>query len=401
MRISTAQLYQNSLAAMLDNQSSLGKTQLQLSTGRKILTPADDPAGAAAALDLEQVIADTGQYQKNADTARGRLELEEGLLGSASDLLQRVRELTVQANTDTQTSETRRYIALELREIREHLIELANARDAAGEYLFAGSKGDIQPFAVAASGQVAYAGDQTGRFLQIGSSQQVADGDSGSEVFVAIKNGNGTYRTLDNPANTGSGVLNPGSLVNPAAYVPDNFRIQFTSATTYDVIDDTTATTVLAAQAYVEGAAIGFNGLQVSIGGAPASGDSFTVTPSANQDVFATVQNLINALETVGTTPAPLAKFHNAANRALLDLDQGMNNLIEMRARAGARLNTIDSQQDANGAFVLEAQQALSEVQDLDYAEAASRLNRQLLSLEAAQQTFVKVQGLTLFNFLR
>lgn len=397
MRISTAQLFNSSLTAMQDNQAAVSKTQLQLSTGRRILTPAEDPAGAAQGLDLTQTLATTQQYQRNADAARGRLELEEVTLGSVGDILQRVRELAVQGNNDSQTPQTRRYIAVEVRELLDQVLDLANTRDANGEYLFAGYNGTTLPFLRTAAGQFSYAGDAGQRFLQIGASQQVADGDSGVDVFLAIRNGNGTFTTRDAAANTGTGIIDPGTVANAAAYVPDDYRIVFTSATTFDVIDDTTATTLLAAQPYVDGAAIGFNGIQTYITGAPAAGDEFTITPSASQDIFTTVQNLASALE----SPGSLTAFHNAMNRVLMDLDQGMENMSGIRARAGGRLSVIDSQKDANANFVLDAQKALSEVQDLDYAEAASRLNRQLLSLEAAQQTFVRVQGLTLFNFLR
>ncbi len=404
MRISTSQIYQGSLNSILDNQSSLVKTQLQLSTGRRILTPADDPAGSATVLDLNQAIEATRQYQKNADAARGRLELEEGTLGSAGNLLQRARELTLQANNDIQTPETRRYIALELRGIRAQLVALANTRDASGEYLFAGSKGSTQPFQVAASGQVAYAGDQNSRSLQIGPSQQIADGDPGSDVFVGIRNGNGTFTTLDNPANTGSGIIDPGTV--SGTYVADTYTISFTQLLptdpiTYSVTGAVSGVVVAAGTPYSSGAQINFNGVSVNVTGSPANTDSFSVTPSARQDLFATALNLITALETSTLTTAGQAQFHNAVNRGIVDLDQGLQNILEIRARAGSRLNTLDHQKDTNDLFLLQAQQSLSEVQDLDYAEAASRLNRQVLSLEAAQQTFVKVQGLSLFNFLR
>lgn len=404
MRISTSQLYQTSLQALLDNQSNLGKTQLQLSTGRKILTPADDPAGSAEILDLGQALSVNEQYQKNANTARGRLELEESTLGTVGDLLQRVRVLALQGNNDAQTPETRRYIATEIREIRDHLIELANQRDAGGDYLFAGYRGTTQPFTMNAAGQVSYVGDQNSRYLQIGPSQQVADGDPGSDVFVAIRNGNGTFTTLNNPANAGTGIIAPGT-VN-GSFVPDTYTIAFTQVLptdpiTYSVTGAVSGVVVAAGTAYQDGATVSFNGANVVISGSPANGDSFTVSPSANQDIFATVQNLVNALESSQTTGTGSTQFHNAVNRALSDLDQGLLNISEIRARTGGRLNVIDNQKGANEHFTLQVQQALSEVQDLDYAEAASRLQRQLLSLEAAQQTFIRVQGLSLFNFLR
>jgi flagellar hook-associated protein 3 FlgL len=228
----------------------------------------------------------------------------------------------------------------------------------------------------------------------------VADRDPGVDVFVNIRNGNGTFTTLDDPANTGSGVVDPGTVLDPTVYVPDTFQIVFTSATTYDVIDTTTATTVLTAQTYVENGAIAFNGIQTSINGTPATGDTFTISPSVSQDVFASIRNIVDGLETYLGTPDGMARLHNAMNRGLTDLDQAMTQVLNLRARAGARLNTIDTQKDSNDLYLLQAQTSLSEVQDLDYAEAASRLNRQILALQAAQQTFVKVQGLSLFNFL-
>jgi flagellar hook-associated protein 3 FlgL len=400
MRISTAQLFNGSLTAMLDNQSSLSKTQLQMSTGRRILTPADDPAGSAAILDLGKTVEATEQYQRNADMARGRLELEEGTLASVGDLLQRVRELAIQANNDSQTGETRRSIAVELRNLREQLMGLANTQDANGEYLFAGSLGNVRPFADDAAGAAVYSGDHITRFLQIGPTQQVADRDPGVDVFMNIRNGNGTFTTLDAPTNTGTGVIDPGTVLDPTAYVPDTFQIVFTSATTFDVIDTTTATTVLAAQTYVENGAIAFNGIQTSINGIPATGDTFTISPSLSQDVFATISNMVDGLETYLATPDGMARLHNVMNRGLTDLDQAMTQTLNVRARAGSRLNTIDTQKDSNELYLLQAQTSLSEAQDLDYAEAASRLNRQILALQAAQQTFVKVQGLSLFNFL-
>lgn len=401
MRVSTSQFFSTSVNAMLDNQSSLSKTQLQLATGRKILTPADDPTGSDQILNLTQLVDSTTQYQRNADMAKSRQQLEESTLGSAGDLLQRVRELVVQANNDSQTPDTRKAIAQELRQLRSQLIQLANTHDTNGDFLFAGFNGKIQPFAETASGQVQYSGDQGTRYLQIGPTQMIADSDPGSAVFQGARNGNGTFVTSANVANTGTGVLNPGTVANPAAVLAHNYQINFTSATTFDVVDTTTATTVLAAQTYVDGGAIAFNGIQVSISGAPATGDSFAIAPSSHQDVFATVQNIINGLETYSNDPAGVAQLHNTMNQGFVNLDQAMEGIFDFRARAGARLNAIDSQKGSNDSLVLDAQQALSQVQDLDYAGAISRLNQQMLALQAAQQTFTKVQGLSLFNFLR
>ncbi|MCP4047806.1 MAG: flagellar hook-associated protein 3, partial [Gammaproteobacteria bacterium] len=80
--------------------------------------------------------------------------------------------------------------------------------------------------------------------------------------------------------------------------------------------------------------------------------------------------------------------------------DQAMEKLVTVRTQVGARLNEIDSQQDINANIILYAQQNLSQAQDLDYAEAIGRMELELLGLQASQQAFIKMQGLSLFNYL-
>jgi flagellar hook-associated protein 3 FlgL len=403
MRISTNQIYNQSLSAMLDQQAGLSHTQLQVSTGRRVLTPADDPIQAAHILDLKQAIETNKQYQVNADTARERSSLEDSVLAGATDILQRVRELTVQGANDTQNNDTRRYIASEIRERLSQLLAQANTRDANGEYLFSGFLGQTQPFARSGAG-FSYSGDQNRRYLEVGPGIQVADRDPGSEIFQMARNGNGVFTTQDNLANTGTGIIVPGS--PGTTFVQDTYTIAFTQAlptdpVTYSVTGAVSGVVVAAGTAYTSGAVITFNGATVNITGTPANGDSFTVSSSTNQDVFTTLQNLVNTLEAGTSDAASQARFHNAINRALVDMDQSMGRIVEVRGQVGARLNTIDGQKNANDAFSLQLEQTLSEVQDLDYAEAISRMNRQILGLQAAQQAFVKVQGLSLFNYLR
>jgi flagellar hook-associated protein 3 FlgL len=398
------QMYERGVNGILENQLKLSRTQMELATGRRILSPSDDPSGSAAALDVTQALETTRQYIDNAHAARSRLTLEEGTLASITDALQRVRELAVQGNNDSQTPETRRYLAAEIRARYQELLALANTRDANNEYLFAGFQGSVRPFTVNSSGVVSYNGDQGSRFVQISPTTQVATGDSGSAVFLEAVNGNGTFVSSANSANTGTGIIGPGSV--SGAFVPDTYTITFTQLLptdpiTYEVTGAVSGVVVPAGTPYVDGADIAFNGVRTGITGTPANGDSFTVVPSANQSVFETVQDLIGAMENSAGGGAQLAQFHNAMNRALTDIDQAMSNIVEIRAQTGARLNTIDSQASANDAFVVNLEQTLSDIQDLDYAEAASRLQRQLLSLEAAQKSYVSIQSLSLFSFLR
>jgi len=207
MRISTSWAQQTSVNSILEQQTRLNQTQLQLSTGKKILTPSDDPAAAARIIDLNQGIKQTEQYQSNINAARQRLTLEDGVLLSATDVLQRVNELGLQGLNATSSPTDRTAIAVEIEELNQQLVGLANTRNANGEHLFSGFKSATQPFskdpAVPSTGAYIYAGDKNQRPIQIDSDRQIADGDYGSNVF-------GT----PTPATIPATVLVPGSIAN-------------------------------------------------------------------------------------------------------------------------------------------------------------------------------------------
>jgi flagellar hook-associated protein 3 FlgL len=399
MRVSTSQFLRQAVGAMQDNQARLARTELQVATGRAILTPSDDPAGAKRILDLKQVIEVQRQYQRNADSATSRLSLEESTLAGVSEGLIRVRELAIQAANSTLSPSDRRAIAAEVEVRLDELIGFANTRDAQGEYLFAGSRTDTLPFGRRFDHTVVYAGDQEVRRTQVGATSQVASGDSGYEVFQAIRNGNGTFVTGAGAGNGGSGVIDAGSVTDPSAYTGETYTITFSSPTTYDVTGSVSGPVVHGA-AYTDGATLPLPGLQVGIRGTPSAGDTFTVAPSTHQDLFATVQGFLDALRADDGTAAGETRFQNALGRALTDLDQGLENIGRVRATIGARLNRVEAEKNIAADFELFAREDLSKVEDLDYAEAAGRLQLQLTVLQASQQAFVRVQGLSLFNFL-
>jgi flagellar hook-associated protein 3 FlgL len=401
MRISTSQIHRQGTQAILAQQAEVAKVQRQLSSGNRILSSSDDPVASARLLGLHEQAAVTEQHQRNLDLARGRLSVGESLLGEAGNALQRVRELTLQAHNAPLSDSDRQAIAQEVRQLHGELLALANTRDGNGEYLFAGFKTHTEPFVLDANGGVIYQGDGGQRLAQIGQSLQIAVGDSGAQVFQQIANGNGSFSVAVNAANLGTGTIAVGSVTELTAFQAHSYRIVFTGATTFNVIDDTTKTSVLSNQTYSEGQAIQFNGLQTAISGAPATGDSFTIQAATNQDIFFTLGRLINVLETPAATPAATAQLNQSLDNTLVDLDQGLEHLSTLRGRIGARLNTLDNQEQANRDFNLHLQEIISAVGDLDYAEAASRLSEKLMVLEAAQQSFLRVQDLSLFKFLR
>ena len=141
-------------------------------------------------------------------------------------------------------------------------------------------------------------------------------------------------------------------------------------------------------------------GITTSIKGTPNVADTFKVVPSPNQDFFATLKSFVDTLEAGTTTVESQAKFNNGINRTLYDIDIALDTFLNVRAEIGTRLSAIESQESINDDFMVQIDSFVSTIQDLDYAKAISDFNMQQAGLQAAQQSYVKVQGLSLFNYL-
>ncbi len=397
MRVSTQGSYLTGLTAIQRLQAALDQTQRQISSGRRILTPSDDPIAASRSLEIRESLSRLTQFDRNAGIANNRLAQEEAALTSVNDVLQRVRELALQANNATQSNESRGQIAVEMRQLLDNLVQLANQKDGNGRFMFAGNLEEVVPVTRSVSG-FQYNGDQGQRLLQVGESRQVADGDPGSDVFFRIRRGNGDFVLSPNAGNTGSGILGSGSVIDPTAWVPDQYTVTFLAADNYEVRDSGGG--LVSSGTWQDGDNIRFNGIEFKLNGAPAVGDSFDVAPAGFQDVFTTVERLAAAIESDVIDDTSRAVMSNGINAGIIDVDQAIGNVLDVRTRVGSRLAVIEKQVDTNGAFALTLEETLAGIEDLDYAEALSRLSLEATTLEAAQQSFVRTQQLSLFNYL-
>ncbi len=388
-------------AAFLDatgrTQAELARVQEQIATGQRFSRAAQDPAAATQALSIDGLLSDYERYGRNAVLAGNRLALEETALAGAGDLLQRVRELVVQAANGPLNAENRRMVVAEVRARIEELVATANTRDAGGEYIFGGTATRTQPF-VRAAGSVVYQGDQGRRLVQVAADQFVADGDSGAAVFELVRNGNGIFTVAAAAGNAGTGLVGERTLVDPALYDGGAYTVTFTAANAWEARDAGGA--LVASGAIAPGDAIAFRGLSFDMGGNPAAGDSFAVEPSRNQSVFLTLERLVATLERPDGTASDRASLSNELATALVDIDQALGNLLEVRAGVGSRLSALESRQSQLEGAGVELKRALSGLRDTDYAEAITRLQQQLNVLQAAQQSFARVQGLSLFDYL-
>ncbi|MBK6631482.1 MAG: flagellar hook-associated protein FlgL [Betaproteobacteria bacterium] len=317
------------------------------------------------------------------------------------------------------TDSDRRSLAIELRHRFDELLGIANATDGAGQYLFSGYMGDTKPFAGTVGSGASYAGDEGQRHQQVTASRQLAVSESGNDVFMRIPAGNGTFSTAVSGSNAGTGVIDGGAILNPANWAAGNvpatgleFGIVPRPATsTYRQRQRECRHQHVAADGadrlrarpghppVKPGAAPAFDyGSQVVITGQPANGDTFSITPGGSQSLFATLENLIAAVEApVGANNALLT---NRLGAALTNLDQGMDSLLRVRASIGARMNELDALGSVGEDLNLQYQQTLSRLQDVDYAEAISNLTQQQTYLEAAQKSYLRVAGLSLFNYV-
>ncbi|HKS58102.1 MAG TPA: flagellar hook-associated protein FlgL [Steroidobacteraceae bacterium] len=399
MRISTAGMHHAALTALLGQQSVLSKTQGQIASGKRVQTPADDPVAAVHIMELQRALSESDQFDRNADMAKSRLTLEEQALADANTLMQRVREQTVQGNNASVDPASRKMLATEVRSRLKELMDIANRRDANGEYLFSGFATLTQPFAQTGS-SISYFGDQGARALQIGQDQRVVDGHSGTDAFMAVTEGNGTFVTNATAGNGGNGVIAGGTLANPSQWVQGDYTLRFTSATgDYEIVDS--AATVVATGTYTENSAISFNGANINMTGMPAQNDSFSLAHSRSEDIFTTLNTLAATLESSTATTADRAVFNSSMATALQQLDQASDHLLSVRAEVGTRLSSIDNAQDALADRKVELETTTSQLRDLDYAEAVSRMNQQLVGLQAAQASYSKIAQLSLFDYLR
>ena len=410
MRISTNTIYHSNVAALGQEQTRLFQTQQQVSTGLRMQTASDDPVAAARALSVNQADAMNTQYAANRTVLRHTLSLAESNLQTVTLLLQDVRAAAVNGGNGSFTDHERRTIATELSGKLQELIGLANSTDGAGNYLFSGFQTQAQPFADVA-GVMSYSGDDGQRLMQANASRQIASSDSGADVFMRIKNGNGTFVTKPAVANTGTGVISIGSVSDSTSLTGLNYSVVFTvtpgvagapDVTTYTVNDTTTPAVVSAGNPYVSGQAISFDGMKFDIQGIPANGDTFTVTPSTNESIFKTVSDLIAALNTPAATAANggTTSIVNSLGRSLNNLDNALNNILSIRSSLGLRLQEVDALQTAGDDLGLQFKQTLSQLQDIDYNKAISDLAQQQMSLQAAQKSFATVSSLSLFSYI-
>jgi flagellar hook-associated protein 3 FlgL len=602
MRVSTVDLYRRTVDNLTIQQAAINDLQLKISAGKKIINASDDPIGATKASNLRYEISKFSQFIKNSDSAKALLEYEDSILDSVSKLYQRLRELAISAGNASLGRDDREAVATEMEERLNELQDLANAKDANGDYLFSGFKSKIQTVIKAASGQFVFQGDEGKRDVSLSDTTFLTVLDSGKNIFfniptdrvngtsivgvaaqtsassilvnsgtltplastdllinnVAIpaseidgisttdssssaiaiasainskiadhgvhavadpnvcnlgiftagaitgtqfmingqavtdslgtessliqninvlssdtgviatqpggagtailltatdgrnvqletsggatasfanfdltagalnkvqhatvtlrsheafniqgslpSNAGFTAGTYINSTNAGTALITQPIIIDTIENVYESYSIVFNNPpSTYSIVADSDPTHPLAGftnVTYVPTQNIDFKGIRVAITGTPSAGDIFGIDLAIKptQDIFTTIDTLITSIRGLGNDPT---RFSYEIGQGLNSLNYSESRLIEARAEVGVRINIADSQKDFNDKLNILTQSILSEVEDLDYTAAITKLTQNSFILQAAQQSFVKVQGLSIFNYLR
>jgi flagellar hook-associated protein 3 FlgL len=412
MRISTSQIYNTGVSQLSTLQSNLLKTQQQLSTGRRVLTPADDPVASARALEVTQSQEVNTQFATNRRNADGSLSQVDLTLSSVSDLLDDVKDTILYAGNPALSATNREALAVDLEGRLQDLLGLANTADATGGYLFSGFKTNTQPFSQTATGATYY-GDQGVRELRVGSGRQLPISASGSAIFESNVTGNGTFLTEADPGNVtrgGTGIISPGSVIDASLLTGHDYQVDFSMVDpgdgtpfvlSYAVTDSTTGTVLTAPPLpFKAGEPIAFDGVQFDIKGTPKDGDIFTVTPSENQSMFTTIRDVITALRSGPVAPEGAAALTNALSVANQNITNAQDNVLAVRAKVGANMKEL-SYLDSSGLDLnIQYETEIARLIEIDPYEAISRFTQQQSSLDAAQKSFKAASSLSLFNYI-
>ena len=377
-------------------QAAMSKTQEQLSTGKSIQTAADNPTGMAQVNQLNMELSASQQYVTNGNLASANLNLETQALTDATNLLQSARDLAVEANNASLTASQRQDIATQLTQQLQQLVSVGNRTDSNGNYLFSGYASSTQPFAQSGN-SVSYVGADQVNQVQISENQRISAGDTGSSVFMNLKAGNGTFTTAAGAGNTGTASIGPGTVTNPSQWVPDTYTITFTDPTDYTVTNGSGATVTTGTYDATSGGTIAFNGVQVTLSGNPAAGDTFTVASAGKTSAFATLSGLIT---TLGSTTLNSGQTATQINQALEQIDTALNNLGNVSASVGGRINAVTTSQSSAQSRQTDFQTSISNLSNTDYSAATTQLSSEEVALQAAEESYASLAKLSLFNYV-
>ncbi len=418
--ISSNQFYAGGLNGMLQQQSLISTLSQELSTGNALVNPSSQPVAVAQNVSITAQIGQLAGFTQNGSNAQQSLQLESSTLQSVGTLVDQVRQLALQMNNGTVSAQQLQNAGAQMQGYLQQLVQYGNTQDGQGNYLFAGSRNQTQPFVLQANGQVLYQGDGGQNQLALGASLSTAIGDPGNAIFMNIPGGNGSFSVAASGSNTGGASLGPGTVNNPGLAQQvllvngTEYQVSFSTPASGGGLDYTitsgvgasfSSSGVAASGTFSSGMSIGLPpgaspAIEVPVVGNPAAGDSFTIAGSQPQSLFATFQSLQQAFTATPAGSGSAARRAQAISNALASLDQGQTVLLGTQSAIGSRLQQVQAVQTQNSSVTLQLQTQQASISSINYPQVITQYQQSLTALQAAEAAFSQVQGLSLFKYL-
>ncbi|GAA5132051.1 flagellar hook-associated protein FlgL [Thalassotalea piscium] len=401
MRVSTQQFYFQNSRQLSDKQSTLNDQMKYISSGKRVLTAKDDPVSFGTLSGYKDELTNIDKYQRNITQAENRNSLQETSFANAESLMQELKTLFINANNGTLSDSDLKSLAELATNSLNQMLDIANSKDETGGYIFAGYQIDQKPFAIHPGNNVTYLGDNGTRELQIAKNVMVETNQPGDDAFSKVANSIGDF-TANYINNTSGVALNRAVIATPSTYDPatnpPDYKFLFTSTTDLTVTDGNGAV-VFNTTTYTAGQTVAFNGMEVELSGNPLPGDEFDITPTESISIFDTIKASIDWMN-VGASPVDPIQHNVNYGDVLTQLNEALNHMTSRRTEAGVRLKLIETQGNSHAEASLSLASGRSNIEDLDFAKAISTFEQSKVALQAAQQTFVQIKGLSLFNYL-
>lgn len=422
-RVSTASQYQNLTSNLMRKQGELNQTNGQLSSGKRVETAGDDPVSSVTIQNYRQQLTQIDQYNSAITLANNRLQTMETAIAGVEDNLGATKQKVLGMINGAMASNDRTAFKDELISLRDGLLELANSRDEAGNYVFAGNQSDTKPFMEATGGSMNYHGDNQSRYAQIDKSVNVKTSLPGDQLFTDVPNSYGDFRPVFSDKSGEGAVpqvegLTSGSKLHLLSATTTDFttaediQVSFNEV---DVVADGKTTkemqyslniggkVVVTDASYDPQQGISYKDpavadsatLNLQFDGI-SSGDSITLEPAQTINIFDSIQSAIDNAEHPTSSPAAEANLQ----RVIDDLDSGFVHMNQQRSEVGTIMQQVDRQLEQHLDFELTLNQAQSGLEDLDYSKAIMDMNQQMMALQASQQAFGQTKQLSLFNYI-
>jgi flagellar hook-associated protein 3 FlgL len=418
MQISTSEFLLGSLSGILAQEQTANQLNREISTGQTLIDASDDPSGAGEVIGLANQIGTLNYDTANGEAATQTLQTGVSALQQVTTLLDQLQStVTAAANGGLTTQSDREADIASAQSLLQQLVQLANTQGSNGGYLFAGSNSNELAFSTLPSGQVVFNGDGSTNQVEIAPSLSVSSTISGQNVFMNVPAGTDGVIASANSSNTGgayvlaTGVTN-ASQVTAASLAGTQYDISFSgsgSSLTYEVTSGhgvpgsagySATSGVVASGSYKAGSGLAFGGIDLEVNGTPAAGDSFAVQPGAKTSVFQVVQNFISALGVSQSSNGQSAQVEQALQNVISDLSGAQTSILTAQAALGTSLSEIQSVATQTSTETADDNSSISNLQSANLPEVIANYSESVTALQAAEESFSKVQNLTLFQYL-